>query len=92
MKSHNLLYSIYPQARNDALPVHLLASCLRSLSYLLAVMAHLFQVRRGLVTSGAVFIFWLLSATCGGITFRSVVRSGKVIGELLIEQGKMFII
>ena len=42
------------------------------------------HLKRGVVTSGALFLFWFLETILGVITFRSVLMSGHVIGEELI--------
>ena len=69
------------QVRHGALPVHLVASSVRCASYLLALSVHLVCFRRGLVTSGSLFLFWMLEAVCGAFTFRTVVTSGGIKGE-----------
>ena len=42
---------------------------------------YVYQIRKGVVTSGALFTFWFLQAILGVITFRSVLKTNYVIGE-----------
>ena len=56
----------------------MVASAVRMFTYILAFMLLLACKKRGQISSGPLFIFWLLEAVCGAITFRSVVRSESI--------------
>ena len=56
----------------------MVASAVRVFTYTLAFALLLACKKRGQISSGPLFIFWLLEAVCGAITFRSVVRSESI--------------
>ena len=56
----------------------MVASAVRMFTYILAFILLLACKKRGQISSGPLFIFWLLEAVCGAITFRSVVRSESI--------------
>ena len=56
----------------------MVASAVRMFTYILAFILLLVCKKRGQISSGPLFIFWLLEAVCGAITFRSVVRSESI--------------
>ena len=56
--------------------VHIVAPIVRIGAYGLNLALYLYHKKWGVVTSGAIFVFWLLEAICGVITFRSVIISG----------------
>ena len=56
----------------------MVASAVRVFTYILAFTLLLACKKRGQISSGPLFIFWLLEAVCGAITFRSVVRSESI--------------
>ena len=56
----------------------MVASAVRVFTYILAFILLLACKKRGQISSGPLFIFWLLEAVCGAITFRSVVRSESI--------------
>ena len=56
--------------------VHIVAPIVRIGAYGLNLALYMYHKKWGVVTSGAIFVFWLLEAICGGVTFRSVIISG----------------
>ena len=68
-------------SRDTTALVHLIAPIVRILAYSFALLLHQVHTRKGVVTSGALFTFWLLEALLGAVTFRSVLMSGYATGE-----------
>ena len=67
----DLLFLVYVyQDGGVVAQVHILANIVRAVSYLLALLLMLNCKRRGEVTSGSLFIYWLVASTCMAITFR----------------------
>ena len=50
--------------------VHIVANIIRAATYLLALLVMLNCKRKGEVTSGTLFIYWLVATACGAVTFR----------------------
>ena len=61
--------------------VHIVAPIVRITGYAVSLFLYVYQIRKGVVTSGALFTFWFLEAILGAITFRSVLKTNYVIGE-----------
>ena len=61
--------------------VHLIAPIVRMGAYTLNLALYFYHMKWGVVTSGVTFVFWLLEAICGGLTFRSVIISGYGTGS-----------
>ena len=47
-----------------------MANIIRAATYLLALLVMLNCKRKGEVTSGTLFIYWLVATACGAVTFR----------------------
>ena len=54
---------------------------MRIIGVAISLALYVTHLKRGVVTSGALFLFWFLEAILGVITFRSVLMSGYVVGE-----------
>ena len=50
--------------------VHIVANIIRAATYLIALLVMLNCKRKGEVTSGTLFIYWLVATACGAVTFR----------------------
>ena len=61
--------------------VHVVAPIVRITGYAVSLFLYVYQIKRGVVTSGALFFFWFLEAILGVMTFRSVLKTNYVIGE-----------
>ena len=61
--------------------VHLIAPIVRIGAYTLNLALYFYHMKWGVVTSGVTFVFWLLEAIFGGLTFRSVIISGYGTGS-----------
>ena len=67
----DLLFLVYVyQGGGVVAQVHIVANIVRAASYLLALLLMLNCKRRGEVTSGSLFIYWLVASACAAITFR----------------------
>ena len=67
----DLLYLVYVyQGGGVVAQVHIVANILRAATYLLALLLMLNCKRKGEVTSGTLFIYWLVATACGAVTFR----------------------
>eukprot|EP00095_Tigriopus_kingsejongensis_P010546 maker-scaffold349_size200065-snap-gene-1.33 protein:Tk10546 transcript:maker-scaffold349_size200065-snap-gene-1.33-mRNA-1 annotation:"multidrug resistance-associated protein 1 isoform x1" len=64
--------------------VHIVASVVKILIYTFALGLAVVYKKRGLVTSGALFVYWLLAVVCGAITFASVLSTPYLKGDTLI--------
>ena len=58
-----------------------MAAIIKVLAYGLALGLYLLHLKKGVVTSGALFTFWFLSAILGIMTFRSVLMTDYVSGD-----------
>ena len=61
--------------------MHIVAPIVRMIGYAISMFLYVYQIRKGVVTSGALFTYWFLQAILGVITFRSVLKTNFVIGE-----------
>ena len=67
----DLLYLVYVyQGGGVVAQVHIVANIIRAATYLLALLLMLNCKRRGEVTSGTLFIYWLVATACAAVTFR----------------------
>lgn len=67
----DLLFLVYLyQGGGVVAQVHIVANILRAATYLLALLLMLNCKRKGEVTSGTLFIYWLVATACGAVTFR----------------------
>ncbi len=61
--------------------VHLIAPLVRSFASSVNLALYLCHLRQGVVTSGVIFLFWLLETLFGIITVRSVLMTDYVTGD-----------
>eukprot|EP00094_Tigriopus_californicus_P001437 TCALIF_01392-PA protein Name:"Similar to Abcc1 Multidrug resistance-associated protein 1 (Mus musculus)" AED:0.04 eAED:0.04 QI:0/0.8/0.33/0.83/1/1/6/0/1537 len=65
---------------HDAAWVHLVASIIRLITFVVTLAVLFMCLRRGLVTSGVLFYLWTSLLVADGLTFRSVIMSGLAKG------------
>ena len=56
-----------------------LGPVIEALSFLLAFVLHVACIKRGIVTSGTIFIFWLVKVICQAFTFASLLREDSLL-------------
>ena len=77
----DLAYELVHRTSDGIYPVHLVSASVKIISYGLALVIATLCRRRGLVSSGALTIFWLSAAICGAFTFRSVLTTPYLAGD-----------
>lgn len=65
---------------HDAAWVHLVASIVRLITFVITLVVLFVCLQRGLVTSGVLFYLWTSLLVADGLTFRSVIMSGLAKG------------
>ena len=67
-----------------AAPVHAVAPVVRVVCYVITLLFSLACQRRGCVTSGLLWVFWLFSSLFGALTFASVLSTPYISGDDVI--------
>ena len=89
----DLLYLVYVyQGGGVVAQVHIVANIIRAATYLLALLLMLNCKRRGEVTSGTLFIYWLVATACAAVTFRYKASCCQYSMAIVLSEGPLWLI